>query len=198
MHTSQRGVNLIKSFEGLSLHAVKLQGEQYWTIGYGHSGPDVAPDQSMNQAQAEALLRRDLRKFERWVTQYAPWPVSQNEFDALVSFCYNGGPGMLRQLVKGHPKQAVADRFLLFTGSASELYREGLRRRRKLERALFLEEDSNMERWKTTDEIQDLYLRREAQRLVREGVLAGKGQGSLDLTEDMLRTLLMAERLLKR
>lgn len=55
-----------------------------------------------------------------------------------------------------------------------------------------------MERWKTTDEIQDLYLRREAQRLVREGVLAGKGQGSLDLTEDMLRTLLMAERLLKR
>lgn len=139
MKTSQRGVDLIKSFEGLSLRAVKLQGEQYWTIGFGHYGPDVAPGQTMTPAQAEALLRQDLAKFESWVIQYAPWPLSQNEFDALVSFTYNCGPGNLQQLVRGRSKPQVAAHMLVYTHSGSEAYTQGLINRRKKERALFLE-----------------------------------------------------------
>lgn len=138
MRTSQKGVDLIKSFEGLSLKAVKLLGEQYWTIGYGHYGPDVAPGQTMTPAKAEDLLRQDLAKFESWVSQHAPWPVNQNEFDALVSFCYNCGPGSLQQLVRGRSKAQVAAHMLTYTHSGSEAYTQGLINRRKKERALFL------------------------------------------------------------
>lgn len=138
MKLSQAGIDLIKSFEGLSLKAVRLQGEQYWTIGYGHYGPDVKPNQTMTQAEAEALLRKDLVNYELWTSQVLPWPVNQNQYDALVSFCYNGGQGMLRQLVTGYTKEQVAGRFLLFTGSSSPAFTQGLRNRRAKERALFL------------------------------------------------------------
>lgn len=121
------------------MKAVRLQGEQYWTIGYGHYGADVAPNQTMTPAQAEALLRKDLTQFEAWVSQYAPWPVNQNEFDALVSFTYNCGPGSLQQLVRGRTKAQVAEAMLHYTKSASPAFTQGLLNRRRKERALFLE-----------------------------------------------------------
>lgn len=193
MKTSQRGVDLIKSFEGLSLKAVKLQGEQYWTIGYGHYGADVQPNQVLTPAQAEALLRKDLAQFEAWVQQYAPWPMSQNEFDALVSFTYNCGPGSLQSLVRGRTKEQVANRMLVYTHSGSEAYTQGLINRRKKERELFLKEDDDMVRWETIDDVPAGYYRQQTQRLLDEGVLAGTKDG-LNLTEDMLRCLLIAER----
>lgn len=193
MKTSQRGVDLIKSFEGLSLKAVKLQGEQYWTIGYGHYGADVQPNQVLTPAQAEALLRKDLAQFEAWVSQYAPWPMSQNEFDALVSFTYNCGPGSLQSLVRGRTKEQVANRMLVYTHSGSEAYTQGLINRRKKERELFLKEDDDMVRWQTISDVPAGYYRQQTQRLLDEGVLAGTKDG-LNLTEDMLRGLLIAER----
>lgn len=193
MRTSQRGVDFIRQFEGLSLTAVRLQGEQHYTIGYGHYGSDVSPGQQMTLAQAEALFKQDLIKFESWVKQYAPWPVNQNEFDALVSFTYNCGPGNLRKLVKGFTKAAVADRFLLYTGSASPAFTQGLLRRRQQERAIFLEEVDQMDRWQTLEDVPQGYYRQQVQRLISEGVLAGT-DGGLDLTVDMLRGIIMAER----
>lgn len=193
MKTSQKGVDLIKSFEGLSLKAIKLQGEQYWTIGYGHYGADVQPNQVLTLAQAEALLRKDLAQFEAWVSQYAPWPMSQNEFDALVSFTYNCGPGSLQSLVRGRTKDQVANRMLVYTHSGSEAYTQGLINRRKKERELFLKEDDEMVRWETIDDVPAGYYRQQVQRLLDEGVLAGTKDG-LNLTEDMLRCLLIAER----
>lgn len=193
MRTSQRGFDLIKSFEGLSLKAVRLKGEQYWTVGYGHYGPDVQPNQVLTPAQAEALLRKDLAQFEAWVQQYAPWPMSQNEFDALVSFTYNCGPGSLQSLVRGRTKEQVANRMLVYTHSGSEAYTQGLINRRKKELELFLKEDDDMVRWSTLDDVPAGYYRQQTQRLLDEGVLAGTKDG-LNLTEDMLRCLLIAER----
>lgn len=145
MTTSQRGVDLIRQFEGLSLRAVKLAGEAYYTIGYGHYGADVAPDQRITEAEAEALLRKDLAQFERWVAQYVPFQMNQNQFDALVSFTYNCGPGSLKQLVTGRTPAQVVAHMTAYTKSGSAAYTEGLRRRREQERALFLEEDEEMD-----------------------------------------------------
>lgn len=151
MKTSQRGVDLIKSFEGLSLKAVRLQGEQFYTVGYGHYGADVQPGQVMTQAQAEDLLRQDLRRFEYWVSDYterfARFTPNQNQFDALVSFCYNCGPGVvgqpgkggLYQLIAGRDAAEVAEHMIYYVKGASPAFTQGLRNRRLRERALFLE-----------------------------------------------------------
>lgn len=198
MMTSQRGVDLIKSFEGLSLKAVQLMGEQYWTIGYGHYGPDVQPGQTMTKEEAEALLRQDLRQGEAWVTQYAPWALNQNEFDALVSFTYNCGPGSLQALVRGRTKPQVANRMMVYTHSGSEAYTQGLINRRTKERALFLamEGEEEMERWHTLSDVPTGYYRDQVERLINTGILAGKN-GDLDLSEDMLRGIIFAERAMR-
>lgn len=198
MRTSQRGVDLIKSFEGLSLRAVRLQGEQYYTIGYGHYGPDVPAGQVITEAYAESLLRKDLQQFEVWVNQYATFGPNQNQFDALVSFTYNCGPGSLITLVSNRTPAQIAAHMLAYTNSGSEAYRQGLLNRRRKEQALFLapaEEDEDMERWKTVNDVPAGYYREQVQRLMAKGIIKGKADGTIDITEDMLRTLLMAERL---
>ena len=62
---------------------------------------------------------------------------------------------------------------------------------------LLTEEDEDVERWKTIKDIPAGYYREQAQRLMSEGVLKGKGNGEIDLTEDMLRTILIIERMIK-
>ena len=200
MWTSKRGVDLIKSFEGFSSVAIKLKGEQYYTIGYGHYGPDVKAGQRMTREEAEILIRKDLQQFEGWVNQYAPWPLNQNEFDALVSFTYNCGPGSLQSLVRGRTKAQVANRMMVYTHSGSEAYTPGLINRRQKERALFLEpieEEDGMVRWQNITDVPAGYYRDQVRRLIDEGVLAGTSEG-LNLTEDMLRTILIAERAAKK
>jgi GH24 family phage-related lysozyme (muramidase) len=93
--TSKEGVEKIKGFEGFRSTAYKpVASEKYWTIGYGHNGPDVAENSHIGLVTAENLLRRDLKGFEAAVRQVAPW-VNQEQFDALVSAAYNLGPGVL-------------------------------------------------------------------------------------------------------
>lgn len=92
MKTSQAGVNLIKSFEGLSCIAY-VDAVGVLTIGYGHTGPDVKPGQKYSEQQAEVVLRKDLQHFEEIVTKYVKVRLNQNQFDALVSFVYNVGEG---------------------------------------------------------------------------------------------------------
>lgn len=205
MKTSQKGVDLIKSFEGLTLSAIRLEGEAYYTIGYGHYSMSVRPGQTITRAEAEALLRQDLAQFEAWVEsyceKYAKFEPNQNQFDALVSFTYNCGPASLKQLVFGRTAPEVAQHILAYTKSGSAKYTEGLKRRRATERNLFLEpvdeEEEEMERWHSLDDIANEYYKKQVKRLMKDGVIAGKKDGDLDLTEDMLRTLLFAERLKK-
>lgn len=137
MKTSQRGIEMIKRYEGLRLRAYKpVTTEKYWTIGYGHYGPDVAADAGITNAQADAYLRADLDKFERAVDALGNW--TQNQFDALVSFAYNCGPANVQKLCKGRTPQQIADCIPLYNKAGGKVL-TGLTRRRNEERALFLE-----------------------------------------------------------
>ena len=99
MKTSQKGINLITSFEGCSTKAYWDKYGKVWTIGYGHTGPDVSEGQIITNQQAENLLKNDLKRFESYVNNksYVPHILNQNQFDALVSFSYNCGQGNLKK-----------------------------------------------------------------------------------------------------
>lgn len=145
MRVSESGVALLKRFEGLELEAYQdIAG--VWTIGYGHTGPDVTPGMRITEREAEALLRRDLKSREDAVSRLVTVPLNQNEFDALVSFVYNVGAEAfrrstaLRRLNRG-ARLAAADAMTWWNkatvnGKKREVL--GLTRRRAAEKALFL------------------------------------------------------------
>ena len=137
MDISSKGLNLIKKYEGCRLTAYKpVAAEKYWTIGYGHYGPDVRAGMKITQAQADAYLRNDVAKFVADVNCLGrDW--NQNQFDALVSFTYNCGKGNLVTLTTGRNAAQIADHILLYNKGAGGVVLQGLVRRRKEERALF-------------------------------------------------------------
>lgn len=140
MKTSTAGINLIKQFEGCRLNAYKpVPTEKYYTIGYGHYGADVAPNMVITQAQAEIMLGIDLAKYEQAVEHYAMFPLSQNQFDALVSFAYNCGVGNLQKLVNGRNALQTADAMLKYNKAGGKVL-NGLTRRRQAERDLFMKD----------------------------------------------------------
>ena len=103
MEISQKGLDLIKSFEGCRLTSYQDAGG-VWTIGYGHTG-NVAPFTAITQQQADAFLRYDLRNAEKYVNKYNNvYHFTQGQFDALVSFTYNAGAGNLKKLLNGGNK----------------------------------------------------------------------------------------------
>ena len=87
MKTSQRGIDLIRQFEGERLSAY-LCPAGIPTIGVGHTGPDVHMGMRITAAQSEALLKQDLAKFETGVEKLVTHPITQDQFDALVSFSF--------------------------------------------------------------------------------------------------------------
>ena len=94
--TSADGISLIKEFEGLRLESYHC-ASGIPTIGYGHTGPDVYPDQVITEPEAEALLVKDLKRFEEAVSRIIIVPLTQHEFDAIVSFTFNCGEGALQE-----------------------------------------------------------------------------------------------------
>ena len=137
MITSQKGVDFIKGFEGLRLNAYKaLPSEEYYTIGYGHYGPDVLASMTITITEAEQILKDDLKKYETYVTKTGK-ATTQGEFDSLVSFCYNCGKGNLDKLVKGRSGAQIADAMLMYNKAGGKEL-PGLTRRRKAEREMFL------------------------------------------------------------
>lgn len=148
MKTGDKGKALIKEFEGFEDKAYPdpKKGGAPYTIGWGTtrypSGMPVKPGDTATKEKAEQYLANDLVKFEAAVTSAVKVPLTQNQFDALVSFTYNLGAGnlnsstLLKMLNAGDYKGA-ADQFMRWVspGSAVEA---GLRRRRTAERALFL------------------------------------------------------------
>lgn len=92
MKTSSNGIRFIESKEGCKLVAYRdVVG--IWTIGVGHTGPDVTPGKRITQAEADAILAADLGKFERTINAEVKVPLTQNQFDALVSLAFNIGSG---------------------------------------------------------------------------------------------------------
>lgn len=140
MQTNDLGLKLIKNFEGCSYKAYLLKGEKYYTIGYGHSfDPAIKANTVWTQAQCDAALKKDLIKFEVYVTQYAckKFNLNENQFAALVSYTYNRGLGGLQQLLKNSATiQQLSNNIVIYWGSAIR-YKDGLVRRRKAEQVLF-------------------------------------------------------------
>lgn len=137
---SDNCINLIKKYEGLRLTAYLNEGEQYYTIGYGHHGFDVKENQTITEEQAEELLVADLQGYSNYVLKYCEYlNLTQNELDALVSFTYNAGLGNLQKLTnnKTRTKEEIAEHFLGYINKGS-IYEDGLTKRRTEERNLFL------------------------------------------------------------
>jgi lysozyme len=136
------GLALIKEFEGCRLNAYRdIVG--VLTIGYGHTGQDVWTNQVITEAKAEALLIKDLEKFENGVQDLLQVSaITNNQFSALVCFAYNLGLGNLEKstllkLVNERKFQEAAEQFLVWDRAGGEVV-PGLLRRRQAERALFL------------------------------------------------------------
>lgn len=87
---NKSGIDLIKEEEGLRLEAYQDQGG-VWTIGYGHTGPDVHKGCVITEQQAEELLRGDLADAEQSVNKLVSVPLNDNQFASLVSFVFNIG-----------------------------------------------------------------------------------------------------------
>lgn len=137
MNISQTGINLIKKYEGVRLVAYKCPAG-VWTIGYGHTA-GVKEGMVISLEQAENMLRSDLNKYEDYVEDNVTFPMSQNQFDALVSFTFNCGVGNLRTLIKNRTPEQIAEAILLYDKGGGKVL-EGLVKRRKDEQALFLGE----------------------------------------------------------
>jgi lysozyme len=139
MKTGPAGLHLIKTFEGLKLNAYKCPAG-VWTIGYGTT-KGVKPGQAITAAKAEELLAADLRKFEDTVNTSVAVPITQGQFDALVSLTYNIGSGAFRAstlLRKLNAKDyaGAAEQFPRWNRAGGKVL-AGLTRRREAERKLF-------------------------------------------------------------
>lgn len=139
MRTGQRGINLIKQHEGLRLEAYRCPAGVF-TIGYGHTA-GVRRGDVIEAQRAEQLLAEDLGESEAVVNRECPG-LSQNRFDALVSFVFNVGTGnflksTLLKCVKANPENVnIRYEFSRWTRSKGvEL--AGLMRRRRAEADLY-------------------------------------------------------------
>src|SRR5512139_3083606 len=148
MQISRAGIDLIKKFEGLRLEAYPDPGSggDPWTIGYGTThtalGP-VKPGMRITESEAEQLLLSDIRYFEQRVNDLVTVPLTQNQFDALVSLAYNVGDSalasstLLRELNAGNVQEA-ADQFTRWVHASGQVL-PGLVARRNSERNLFMQ-----------------------------------------------------------
>lgn len=155
---SSKGIDLIKSFEGLRLESYPDPGTggEPITIGYGHTGPEVKLGQSITFAEAERLLRNDLRRFEKGVNDLFEFvEIGQNTFDALVSFAFNCGLGALdtstlrKRIMKGEDPYSVLPEELPKWVKAGSKVLPGLVKRRKAE-VLLAQQDGPREKEEST------------------------------------------------
>lgn len=130
MNISERGLNLIKSFEGCRLSSYKCPSNK-WTIGYGHT-QGVCEGMVITQEQADKFLFEDVQRFVNAVNQYqSRFNFNQNEYDALVSFTYNCGEGSLQAVMSCcNTKQEIAEECKLYNRSSTGQILNGLVRRR--------------------------------------------------------------------
>lgn len=158
MKASDNLKTLIKYWEGVKLKAYKAHpSEEYWTIGYGHYGPDVYEGMEITAEQADAYFEQDIARFEaaaRRINEKYGLNANQNQFDALVSLAYNFGPGWveantgwrLARYIKSNfrdsygnpiPDLEIADAFAVLCSAGGEIL-PGLVKRRINEAEIFL------------------------------------------------------------
>lgn len=145
MKTSDEGIALIKSFEGCELKAYRCSANVL-TIGYGHTAC-VTEGEEISELHAEELLREDLNEFEEHVRRAVKVELNQNQFDALVSWTFNLGPGNLRsstllKLLNEGKHEEVPGQMARWNRAGGKVL-EGLKRRREAEGLLWQGKDWN-------------------------------------------------------
>ena len=157
MNVSPKTIEMIKHHEGVRFKPYQCPAK-LWTIGVGHvlypnqgkmpidqrgSFPLAQEDnRPFSKDEVNAILRADLARFEKGVATYCPVPLTQGQFDALVSFSFNVGLGTLqrstmRQKVLRGDMAGAAEELLKYCMAGGKVLR-GLQNRRIDERALFL------------------------------------------------------------
>ena len=150
MKTADPGVNLIKTFEGFSANSY-LCPAGVWTIGYGHTGPEVKEGLRITETEGQAILKKDLIRFEKIVEDNVKVELSQNQFDALVSFIFNIGGGafkestLLKRLNSKEDPNTAAREEMPRWNKGGERVLEGLKRRRNAEVELFTKSEAKLE-----------------------------------------------------
>lgn len=144
MKTSQAGIDLIHSFEQLRLKAYPDPGSKDgkpYTVGWGSTGSDIGPGTLWTKEKADQRFASDLSKFEQAVSLLVKVPLTQYQFDAIVSFTYNLGIGslksstMLKMLNEGDYSNAGLQLLRWTKNDGVEM--AGLVRRRKAELKMF-------------------------------------------------------------
>jgi len=147
---SENGINLIKRFEGFSSKPY-LCPAKICTIGYGATfypnGKKVTmADKAVTEAEGVELLKSMLIKFEQYVDSYCIDKITQNQFDALVSFCYNLGPAnlkastLLKKVNKNPNDETIRAEFMKWTKASNKVLK-GLVVRRQAEADLYFKKD---------------------------------------------------------
>ncbi|EGY02101.1 lysozyme [Nitrospirillum viridazoti Y2] len=139
------GIALTEQSEGLRLTAYRCPAGRL-TIGYGHTGPDVTPDMTITEDQAQDLLAQDLATAGNGVSKAVTVPLTDNQYAALTDFAFNLGVSALTQstllrLLNQGDYAGAAEQFLVWdkamvNGQLVTL--PGLAARRQKEQALFL------------------------------------------------------------
>lgn len=149
MKTSPAGIKVMHFYESCRLKAYPDPGSKDgkpWTIGWGHTGPEVIPGMKWTQEKADEVFKQDLEKFEKAVLRVVKVPLTQGQFDALVSFVYNLGASafsnstLLKNLNEGDYAGASTE-FRRWVRNGGKVML-GLQRRRASEAALFIGEDA--------------------------------------------------------
>jgi len=141
MQYSKTGEALTEQFEGCRLVAYQdVKG--VWTIGWGHTGPDVHPGLVWTQGQADDQLLVDMGHAEHAVNQLVTVALTQGEFDALCDFAYNCGIGALEgstllRLLNAGDYSGAATQFDRWSHASGKVV-AGLLRRREAETSEFL------------------------------------------------------------
>ena len=170
MKISDAGVEMIKNFEGFLEYAVWDYGQ--WSIGYGTGVPEGQYPNGITREEAEVLMRDYLTRFEtslnKWMDDYNI-VLNQNQFDAMMSFIYNLGAGVLyydnmkirEMIISGdYTDEEFIAEFKTWS-HAGGVQLEGLVRRRQTEAELFLSPYTYYEIWEADVENSTIRLRSE-------------------------------------
>lgn len=95
---SDNGLKFTAAWETFASKAYRAtKDEKYLTIGFGHYGPDVKPTDTMTEAEAYLLLKKDMSKAVRKANELVHPIFNQAQFDAIVDLCFNVGTGVIEK-----------------------------------------------------------------------------------------------------
>ena len=139
MRTSESGKKFIKDFEGCKLEAYQCSGGS-WTIGYGHTR-NVQEGDKITNKEADAFLIKDIEMVEHHVNRLINVHLLTNQWDAVVSWCFNLGCGNLRastmlRVINAGDIDKVSEQIVRWDKAGGKVV-AGLTRRRKAEAELF-------------------------------------------------------------